>query len=212
MGQASPASLETAGISAGVQLATTGAALWLNQITLSHDADTATTQIVNALEPKLRALVAAYLAGPGTCADQAAAISAYLTAVNELYSAQGCGNGSYGSAGNRCISDRFGPGGPTDGNAKYPWATWYYAPIANDPRAAGCAAQVATDNPNAALEAAINNLGNGTQTTAGSYDTTGSTGSSAVTVSAGSSVLTESFLGFPIWVWAAGLGAFLLLK
>ena len=130
MGQATAASAAVSGgISAGVQLASTAASLWLNSLTLSHDADTATTQIVNRLAPLLQANVNAYLAGPGTCADQAAAMDGYLTAVQFLFSAQGCGNGSYGSAGNACISDRFGPGGATDPNgAKVLWANYYLLP------------------------------------------------------------------------------------
>src|SRR3954466_15543219 len=82
--------LAGAGISAGVSLATSAAGMWLNSINQSHQAMTATTQIVNGLAPKLQAIKDAYLAGPGTCADQAAAMAAYLTAVNWLYSATGC--------------------------------------------------------------------------------------------------------------------------
>jgi hypothetical protein len=179
-------------ISSGVQLASAAVNTWLNQINLSHDADTATTQIVNGLAPLLQANVNAYLAGPGTCADQAAAQAAYLTGVQWLMSPAGCGNGAYGSAGNRCINNRFGPGGVTDATNPnnvspfYPWANYYYYPILNDPRAAGCAAQVASDNPNAGEEAAVTNLtnlasGSNVQTTAGMFDTSSS---SATTTSA----------------------------
>jgi hypothetical protein len=219
MGQASlAASAVSGGISAGVQLATSAAALWMNSIQLSHDADTATTQIVNGLEPLLQQNVNAYLAGPGTCADQAAALSAYLSAYQWLISSAACGNGAYGSAGNRCISDRFGPGGATDANAEYPWASYYYYPIANDPRAAGCAAQVAADNPNAGQESALQNLanaisGNSTQTTAGDYDMTSSGGTPASsTAGVSTSVLNETFVGLPLWVWLAGVGIFFVLK
>lgn len=170
-------------VTAAIGVATAAVNTWLNQIQLAHDADTATTQIVNGLAPKLQALTNAYLAGPGTCADQAAAMSAYMTAVNWLFSASGCGNGAYGSAGNRCISDRFGPGGPTDINAKWPWAAYYYWPIANDPRAAQCAAQLAADNPDAGLDSTVTNLLNpsGVQTVAGQYDTSGTSGTTAGT-------------------------------
>lgn len=145
-------------ISAGVGLASAAVNTWLSQINLAHDADTATTQIVNGLAPLLQANVNAYLAGPGTCADQAAAMSAYLTGVRWLMSPAGCGNGAYGSAGNRCISDRFGGGGATDPNATFPWANYYYYPIANDPRAASCTA--AAQGTDAAEESALQNIQN----------------------------------------------------
>ena len=202
----------SAGISAGVGLATSAASLWLSSINLSHQADTATTQIVNGLEPLLRANVNAYLAGPGTCADQAAAEAAFLSAYQWLISAKGCGNGAYGSAGNRCISDRFGPGGATDtSGARWPWAAYYYWPIANDPRASGCAAQAAATNPNAGLESAIQNIlsaisGTGQQTTAGMFAGT-STGTGS-----GTTALSSTVGGIPLWVWVAGLGLILILK
>jgi hypothetical protein len=220
MGQ-SPAQL----ISSGVQLATNAASLWMNSINLSHDADTATTQIVNGLAPLLQANVTAYLAGPGTCADQAAALAAYLSAYQWLISAKACGNGSYGSAGNRCISDRFGAGGATDTNAEYPWAAYYYNPIADDPRAIGCAAALAASDPNAGEESATANIlaltsGSTDQTTAGMYAST-SSGSSSGTASgssqsvsatsAGSSILNETIGGLPIWAWGLGLVAIVLV-
>lgn len=199
MGDAASSAV-SGGISAAVSLATTGAQLWMQSIQLSHIADTATTQIVNGLEPKLRAIKDAYLAGPGTCADQAAAMSAYLTSVNWLFSAAGCGNGAYGSAGNRCISDRFGPNGPTDPNATYPWAAYYYLPIANDPRAAGCASAL---GPDAALQAAIANATPGAvQQVAPGAVSTGSIGD----------IISAPFLGVPLWGWLAGVGLFLVLK
>jgi hypothetical protein len=228
LGQASLANAAlSSGISAGVGLATGAVSIWLNQIQLAHDADTATTQIVNGLAPLLQANVNAYLAGPGTCADQAAALSAYLTAVDWLMSPAGCGNGSYGSAGNRCISNRFGPGGATDATNPnnvqpfYPWASYYYYPILNDPRASGCAAQLAADNPNAQQEAAIQNIlnavsGNPQQTTAGAYD---SSGSSSATTAAGWATSTSgtpatTASSFPSWIWlvAAGLAVFFIVE
>lgn len=174
MGDATSA-LIGGGISAGVQLATSAASLWLNSIQLSHNADTATTQIVNGLEPLLRQNVNAYKAGPGTCADQASALAAFDTAFQWLQSAKACGQLGYGSAGNRCITDRA-PGGQWD------WTAMYRTPIATDPRAAGCAAQLAADNPDAAQDSAIQNIlnltsGSSVQTTAGQFDTVGSTGS-----------------------------------
>lgn len=209
--------LATAGISAGVQLATTAAALWMNSIQLSHQADTATTQIVNGLEPLLRQNVAAYLAGPRTCADQAAAISAYLSAYQWLISPAACGNGAYGSAGNRCISDRFGPGGATDTTGtQWPWAAYYYQPIADDQQAAGCAAALMASNPDAGEQSAIQNIlsltqGSTAQTTPGLYAGTPmgtvaqSTAGGSVISSAGTNLFSTDILGIPIWVWGVGV-------
>lgn len=142
------------GISAGVQLATSAAALWLNSIQQSHNADTITTLDVNKLASLLQDNVNAYLAGPGTCADQAAALAAYQSGVEWLQGPSGCGAPNLGSAGNRCISDRFGD------SAKWPWKSYYYDPIANDPRAAGCASNTLINNPNAGVESAVSNLNN----------------------------------------------------
>ena len=210
-------SLASAGISAGVQLATSAAQMWMQSIQLSHTADTATTQIVNGLAPLLQQNVNAYLAGPGTCADQAAALSAYLSAVQWLYSNAGCGNGAYGSAGNRCISDRFGPGGATDANAKYPWANYYYYPILNDPRAAGCAAANAAADPNAAEQSAVTNIqnlitGSPAQTTPGTFATGGTastTGSSPAAASTTAS--TSTIAGIPTTYVLVGGGILALI-
>lgn len=135
MGQAAAAALglssaATAGIGAAVQLATSAISMWMGSIQLSHDADTATTLIVNGLAQQLQNLDNAYLAEPPSCASQRAALDAYDQAWLWLQSPAACGNPSYGSAGNRCITDRA-PGGPV------PWQTYYRDPIANDPRLAG---------------------------------------------------------------------------
>jgi len=206
--------LAGAGISAGVSLATSAAGMWLNSINQSHQAMTATTQIVNGLEPLLRANKDAYLSGPGTCADQAAALAAFDSAWQWLISPKGCGSGVFGSAGNACISDR-GPGG------KFPWFTWYRDPIANDPRAAGCAAALAASNPDAALQSALANInlltsGSTQQTNpgmfAGSSSGTSSAGTSGDLLSGGS--IADAASGVPSWVWlaAAGLAVFLVVK
>ena len=202
-------------VTEGIQLASAGVNTWLNQINLAHNADTATTQIVNGLAPKLQALKDAYMAGPGTCQDQAAAEAAYMTAVNWLMSAHGCGNGAYGSAGNRCISDRFGGGGPTDPNAKWPWAAYYYLPIANDPRAAQCAAQLASDNPEAAQQAAMQNIlntatGSTVQTSAGLYDTTGAGSTATTNTTTGTGITSTTVAGIPLMYVLIG-GALLLV-
>src|SRR5262249_20085579 len=83
------------------------------------------------LAEQLQNLKDAYLSEPNpTCADQRAALDAYDGAWLWLQSPAACGNGAYGSAGNRCISDRAP-------NGKFPWKTYYRDPIANDPRLAG---------------------------------------------------------------------------
>lgn len=115
--------LATAGISAGVSLAAFGIQAWLSSIQLSHEADTATTQIVNGLEPKLRANLAAFQAAPQTQCNQQVALEAFDVAWNWLISSSGCGNGAYGSAGNRCVSDRSRGG-------QWDWASYYRDPIA----------------------------------------------------------------------------------
>jgi hypothetical protein len=125
----------TAGISAGVSLATTGAQIWMNSIQLSHNADTATTLIVNGLAQQFTNLKNAYFAEPNvTCADQRAVLDAFDAAIVWLQSPQACGNPNYGAAGNRCVSERVTPG------AKYSYIDYYRTPIANDLRlaAAGC--------------------------------------------------------------------------
>jgi len=199
-------SLAGGAISAGVSLATTGAALWMNSIQLSHQADTATTQIVNGAAIKLQAILDGYNASPRSCADQAAALAAVDSIFTWLMSPQGCGNGAYGSAGNACISDRFGD------SAKWPWTAYYRDPIANDPQAAGCAASLLASNPDAVLQSAIANgqaliSGSSQQTSAGQFAggvlTSGS--------SAGFSFSTP-VLGLPVWMWGAGLGLVLILK
>lgn len=118
-----PVGLLGGAIGAGVQLAVAGAQMWLNSIQLSHIADTATTQIVNGLEPLLRANVAAFQAGPMTQCSQQVALAAFDQAWQWLISSAGCGNGQYGSAGNACISDRQRGG-------KWDWFSYYRDPIA----------------------------------------------------------------------------------
>jgi hypothetical protein len=123
----------TAGIGVATSLASAAITGWMQSIQLSHNADTATTLIVNGLAQQLSNLVNAYMSEPASCASQRAALDAYDSAWAWLQSSAACGNPTYGSAGNRCISDRA-PGG------KYPWQSYYRDPIANDPRlsSAGC--------------------------------------------------------------------------
>lgn len=188
-------------VSAGVGVATAAAGLWMNSIKVGNDAKTATTQIVNGLEPLLRQNVDAYLSGPGTCADQSAALAAFDTAFLWLQSPAACGRPGYGSAGNRCITDRARGG-------QWPWPAYYRDPIANDPRAAGCAGSIAGSS--AAEASAIANInalvsGNPMQTTAGQF--AGGTG----TVTGD---LAAAVSSIPTWAWLAGGGLllFVILK
>lgn len=169
----------SAGISVGVGLASTAINTWMNSIQLSHNADTATTLIVNGLEQQLKNLDAAYFAEVNpSCADQRAALDAYDNAWAWLQSPAACGAPSYGSAGNRCISDRV-PGG------KYPWQTYYRDPIATDPRMAnlGC------DTGQAVL---LPSLTTGTYVNAGITSTGGSSTSGLTAAQIAAAALTAA--------------------
>jgi len=158
------------GASQAVALASSAISDWMNSIQLSHDADTATTLIVNGLGSQLSALDSAYLSEPNpTCADQREALDAYDNAILWLQSPSACGNPSYGSAGNRCISDRI----------PEPWATYYRDPIANDPRVAslGC---------DTGIDVILPTVGTGTYADTGITSTGGSstTGQTAAEIAA----------------------------
>jgi len=114
------------GISAGVGVATTVLGSWLADKRATGQQKVASTTIVNELEPMLNANKNAYLAGPRTCQDQAAALAAFDSAMQWLQSPQACGNLQLGTAGQNCINDRLRGG-------KFPWPVWYRDPIANDP-------------------------------------------------------------------------------
>jgi hypothetical protein len=195
----------SAGISAGVGLASAAIGSWMNSIQLSHDADTATTLIVNGLATQLQNLLNAYMAEPNpSCADQRAALDAYDQAWAWLQSPAACGNPSYGSAGNRCISDRAP-------NGEYPWQSYYRDPIANDPRLAnaGC---------DTSQEILLPSLSTGTYaatgiTAAGDLDTTTAPVTATPTSStAAVATTTSNLLSNPALLVGAGLLAVLLLK
>lgn len=136
----SSSSLISAGIGAGVSLAAAGVSDWLNSIQLSHDADSATTAIANGLATQLVNLSNAYFTEPNvTCADQRAALDAFDNALVWFQSPAGCGNPSYGAAGNACISQRAFPG------AKYSYIDEIRTPMANDPRLANAGCDTAAD-------------------------------------------------------------------
>lgn len=84
-----------------------------------------TTDIVNQLEPQLKANVAAYLAGPRTLLSQAAALQNFDRAWAWLISKDACGNPGLDFPGKHCIEDRQAGG-------KWDWFSYYRNPIAED--------------------------------------------------------------------------------
>lgn len=135
----------TAGISAGVGLATVALGSWLSDKRQTGQQKIASTSVVNDLEPLLRANADAFRNGPGTCQDQAAALAAFDSAMQWLQSPQGCGNMQLGAPGQACINDRLQGG-------KWDWYAMYRNPIANDPRPQ-CQA-----TPDSAAQSAIANI------------------------------------------------------
>ena len=85
----------------------------------------ATTQIVDELEPILRANVAGYLEGPRTPESQAAALRNFDDAWAWLTSAQACGDSALGTPGQWCVNDRARGG-------QWDWFRRYRDPIAQD--------------------------------------------------------------------------------
>lgn len=201
----------SAGISAGTALATSALSSWLADKKANAMSKTYTTTIVNDLEPLLRANANAYLAGPGTCADQSAALYAFDSAWQWLQSTQACGNPQLGTPGQNCINDRA-PGG------KWDWTSYYRTPIANDPRVSGCTTAQGADQ--SAVTNVLNKIsGSNATTNAGQFTTTTSvdptTGATVVTSSPVASTDPLSALtsmtvaGIPV-LYLAG-GALLLL-
>lgn len=191
----------TAGIGAGVSLATSAAAMWMNSIQTSHNADTATTLIVNGLEQQLKNLNAAYFAEPNpSCGDQRAALDAYDSAWQWLQSAAACGAPNYGRAGNACISDRA-PGG------KYPWQTYYRDPIAHDPRLAGAGCDTGQ-------EVLLPSLATGQYANAGITSTGGSSSTGQPAGSGPAAIPNAAAASGPNYLLIGGaiLGAVLLAK
>lgn len=188
------------GISAGVSLASTALGSWLADKRASGLAKTYSTSIVNSLEPLLNANKNAYLAGPGTCADQTAALTAFDSAMAWLQGPQACGNLQLGSAGQNCINDRM-PGG------KWDWYAMYRDPIANDTRPQCNLAA------NAGEQAAVQNLmnkisGSNVQVNAGAYQVDPTTG-----LPVGSSPVSTSgtVMGIPTEYLVLGGAAVLLV-
>lgn len=189
-------SVATAGIGAATSLATSALAGWMQSIQVSHNADTATTLIVNGLATQLANLDAAYLADPPSCASQRAALDAYDQAWAWLQSPAACGNPNYGSAGNRCISDRA-PSGKT------PWQTYYRDPIANDSRLAG-------QGCDTSAEVILPSLATGTYSatgilSSGGLDTTTPASPTAASSAASSTATSISSISPVILIGAAAL-------
>jgi hypothetical protein len=199
-------SLASGAIGAGVSIAVAAVGQWMNSIQLSHNADTATTLIVNGLATQLSNLDTAYFAEPASCASQRAALDAYDQAWAWLQSPAACGNPNYGQAGNACISDRA-PGG------KYPWQTYYRDPIANDARLAG-------QNCDTSAEVLLPSLTTGTYaatgiTAAGELDTTTPAGSGVTAPTAASIAAATTVSTIPpayLIAAALGIGALLYFK
>ncbi len=85
----------------------------------------ASTRIVDALEPQLRANVDAYTSGPRTKHSQAQALANFDNAWAFLASANACGSPELGNPGRNCISDRARGG-------RWDWFALYRDPIAAD--------------------------------------------------------------------------------
>jgi hypothetical protein len=85
----------------------------------------ATTKIVDAVEPHLQDNLRGYLEGPRTRTSQAQALENFKAGWQ--YVVERCGIPEMGDPGQRCISDRQHGG-------KWDWWSYYYDPIANDPR------------------------------------------------------------------------------
>jgi hypothetical protein len=111
---------------------------------------TLTSDAANQVEQLLQQNVAAYLASGRTKSEQAAALANFDNTWAKLV--QYCGSGSFGSAGQRCVTDREqgscayhtspaswngctyqGAGANNSGSACWNWFVGYRDPIATDP-------------------------------------------------------------------------------
>lgn len=91
----------------------------------------ATTHIVDEVEPYMKQNLAAWQQEPHTVTNQTAALANFDALWGQVTKA--CSSGDYGSAGERCISDRSHGG-------KWDWFAYYRDPIAN-------AKDIVADNP-----------------------------------------------------------------
>lgn len=111
---------------------------------------TLTSQAANQVEQALQQNLTAYLNGTHTKSEQAAALANFDNTWAKLV--QYCGSGSFGSAGQRCVTDREQgscayktspggyngctytfPGANNSGSTCWNWFVGYRDPIANDP-------------------------------------------------------------------------------
>lgn len=84
----------------------------------------ATTSIVNKVEPLLQENLRGYMAGPRTVSSQAQALENFK--AGWAYVVEYCDTPVMGAPGQACVQDRQRGG-------QWPWAEYYYDPIANDP-------------------------------------------------------------------------------
>lgn len=83
----------------------------------------ATTEIVNKVEPLLQENLRAYMAGPRTISSQAQALENFK--AGWAYVVEYCDTPVMGNPGQACVQDRQRGG-------RWPWAEYYYDPIAQD--------------------------------------------------------------------------------
>lgn len=190
------------GVSAGMSLANNAMSSWLQDKKEAARSRTFSTTIVNELEPLLNKNKNAYLAGPGSCADQATALSAFDSAWQWLQSAQACGNPQLGAAGQNCVGDRA-PGGRWD------WTAMYRDPIANDSRPV-CGYSEDAEGQAAAANIFSKLSGSNYQTNAGMVPSY-SGGSGAGAVQSADPLNLGTIGGIPMTYILLGVGAIVLV-
>jgi hypothetical protein len=116
---------------AGVQMAATAIVGWISSIRKKNLQKTAATQAANEAEYYLQQNLDAWNASGKTRAEQVLALESFDKIWAWLISTDACGNPNFGSAGQRCISERQA-GGTVPGTGGN-WFVWYRDPIADDP-------------------------------------------------------------------------------
>jgi hypothetical protein len=164
----------TAAISAGVGLANTALSSWLSDKRIDGQQKIEATNIVNELERQIQSIDNAFFAGPMTCADQAATLAGFDSAMAWLASQAGCAQLALGAAGQACINDR-------ERGGKLDWYSLYRDPVSN----ATC------------TDPADTSVSTGTAVAVGSVP-------APVGTSAVSSIFTSVFFGLPLWGWLLG--------
>lgn len=125
-GGAGSALLGAAGGPAGLVItgAIMGITTLIGRMKLAAQRRTASTGIVNEIEPIMRQNLAAYLGSPRTISNQSQAAANFYALWDIVV--ESCGVSELGQAGRRCISDRQ-RGGMWD------WFSYYLDPIEQDP-------------------------------------------------------------------------------